>query len=115
MLELPHTHPLAIVSSHCKDEGCRERLASQLNFSLSSTDLALNTTAYFRAPLDMRARYFSSPFVFNVECNALLCAYTRVLASAQPYASRQRLFKRKSGHASPFNARKARAPHYCEL
>ncbi|KAL1524290.1 hypothetical protein AB1Y20_019193 [Prymnesium parvum] len=107
MLELPHTHPLAIAAPKCSSDGCAARLAAQMNFSLFHADVALNATASFRAPLDVRARYFSSPFVFNVECNALLCAYTRVLAASQPYAARQHAFKRKSGHASPFNARKA--------
>ena len=83
MSELPHTHPLSILSHKCADEACRRRLADQLNFTLRHSDVPLNATASFRAPLDVRNRYFTSPFVFNVECNALLCAYTRVLASAQ--------------------------------
>ena len=45
--------------------------------------------------------------VFNVECAALLCAYTRILASHRPYSLYHRDFKRDNGHAAPFNSRKA--------
>ena len=80
-------------ASQCLSERCHP--TAQRHSDLSCT------------PLAARTAFFSKPFVFNIECAALLCAYTRVLASEAPYALAQRDFKRAAGHASPFNSRKA--------
>ena len=128
---LPHTHPLSILAPRCDGDGgsgggggngggggsggggggeqraaCRRRLDGWLSRSLSHGDMVLNATATFRAPLPMRHRLYEAPFLFNVECAALLCAYTRLLAKAPPHATRQAAFKVAAGHAAPFNSRK---------
>ena len=121
MLELPSTHPVAILTDECQSahrgkpraeaaaaaHACRSRLAARHNLSLSDATLLLNATASFRSPLASRRELFSKPFVFNIECAALLCAYTRVLASEPPYGLAHRDFKRAAGHAAPFNSRRA--------
>ena len=111
---LPHTHPLAILSPRCDAGGaptesraaCHRQLDGWLARSLSHGDMVLNATATFRAPLPMRHRLYEAPFLFNVECAALLCAYTRLIAKAPPHATRQAAFKVAAGHAAPFNSRK---------
>ena len=111
--ELPHTHPYSILQPRCADapaaqggrEACTSRLATWLNISMSHRDVALNASANFRSDPASRRRLFASPFIFNIECSALLCAYTRVLTHEPPYAATQRAFKKAAGHVSPFNAR----------
>ena len=113
---MPESHPIRILAAECvaahpKDlaqaEACKTRLATRLDLSLSHDVLALNETATFRAPRAERDALYSKPFVFNIECAALLCAYTRVLAARPPYALAHRDFKQAAGHAAPFNSRKA--------
>ena len=115
MRELPDTHPYAILGAHCRAgtrtpaeaDACRERLSRRVELSLHHESVALNSTATFRAPSEGREKLYSQPFVFNVECAALLCAYTRILAAQRPYALLHRDFKVEVGHASPFNSRLA--------
>jgi hypothetical protein len=115
MRELPDTHPYAILGAHCRAgtrtpaeaDACRERLSRRVELSLHHESVALNSTATFRAPAEGREKLYSQPFVFNVECAALLCAYTRILAAHRPYALLHRDFKVEVGHASPFNSRHA--------
>ena len=86
---LPHTHPLSILAPRCdelpggkageKARACRGRLGAWLDRQLLHDDIVLNATATFRAPRAARGRLYEAPFLFNVECAALLCAYTRLL------------------------------------
>ena len=100
---LPQTHPLSILAPRCdelaggkggeKATACRGRLGAWLDRQLSHDDIVLNATATFRAPRAARGRLYEAPFLFNVECAALLCAYTRLLTRAPPHATRQLLLK----------------------
>ena len=113
---LPQTHPLSILAPRCdelpggsageKAAACRGRLGAWLDRQLSHDDIVLNATATFRAPRAARGRLYEAPFLFNVECAALLCAYTRLLTRVPPHATRQLHFKKGAGHDAPFNSRK---------
>ena len=86
---LPQTHPLSILAPRCdelpggkageKASACRGRLGAWLDRQLLHDDIVLNATATFRAPRAARGRLYEAPFLFNVECAALLCAYTGLL------------------------------------
>ena len=66
MLEVPHTHPMRLLSQECEKvhrasgggtqqqhaaDACKERLTARLNLTLAHELLSLNDTATFRAPL----------------------------------------------------------------